>query len=74
MYVEHVKQKASNTNNDPNSKFLNKEILRFKLLTTAKFDLRPLKTSIYGDFELKEALNVFNLVELWTVFKLTTHF
>ena len=55
MYVKHVKQKALNTNKDPNSKFSNKEILQFKLQITPNFDLSTIKNLIYSHFNLRDA-------------------
>ena len=53
MCVDHVKQKALINNVISNSKFLNKDILRFNLQTTTKFELRYPKTFIYSHFELE---------------------
>ena len=62
-YVKHVKQKASINNVISNSKFSNKDILRFKLRTTTKFELKCPKTSIYSHFDLGEGLNWLQMME-----------
>ena len=45
--------KGSINNRNSHSKSLNKEILRFKLQITTKFDLISLKTLIHSYFELR---------------------
>ena len=63
MCVKHVRQKASINSVISHSKFSNKDILRFKLQNTTKFELKCPKTSIYSHFELEKGLNWFQIME-----------
>ena len=75
MCVKYVGQKASINNIISKLNFLNKDILRFNLWTTTKFELKCLKTLIYSHSELEKGYIDFKLwnCEL-TVFELTVFF